>query len=273
LRFRRRLGGRQGVHAAAAGGARGAGAATSGGRLNRPGVEAFYASFSPQTALAEYQQDADLLPPGTIAAFHLRLASVVDFSEGFVAGQWDPIWADLHCNWRNLAFRQRIEPPSWTISDLVREAGHSAIIFPSQRAAGQASVVIVPQHLRPDDALYVHDPDQRAAQQACLASIQRTNRPLYRAYLLKEQLREIVRSGGSAARAMLRRWISWALRSRLEPFSAGGGPIVRRPAGAPGQGAGVSNCPPRVSLIRKRRSATPALPALSVTVAVNVTYS
>lgn len=55
-------------------------------------------------------------------------------------------------------------------------------------------------------------------QSRCLALIQRANRPLYRAYLLKEQLREVFRTGGLAALTLLERWIAWATRSRLPAF-------------------------------------------------------
>jgi transposase len=74
-------------------------------------------------------------------------------------------------------------------------------------------------------ALWKNPEDLSTAQQACLASIQRTNRPLYRAYLLKEQLREVFRTGGVVALTMLEPWIAWAMRSRLEPFT--GTPLRR----------------------------------------------
>lgn len=50
-----------------------------------------------------------------------------------------------------------------------------------------------------------------------LATIQSTNRPLYRAYLLKEQLRLIVRTQGDA-RPLIDGWLAWAARSRLPAF-------------------------------------------------------
>jgi transposase len=55
-------------------------------------------------------------------------------------------------------------------------------------------------------------------QQAKLAALQQTNRRLYRAYLLKEQLREIFRLPAADAIALLDRWIAWARRCRLAPF-------------------------------------------------------
>jgi transposase len=51
-----------------------------------------------------------------------------------------------------------------------------------------------------------------------LAQIKQTNEPLYRAYLLKEQLRAIYRVPTEHATALLDAWLQWARRSRLEPF-------------------------------------------------------
>jgi transposase len=51
-----------------------------------------------------------------------------------------------------------------------------------------------------------------------LAQIKQTNEPLYRAYLLKEQLRAIYRIPTEHAGALLDAWLAWARRSRLEPF-------------------------------------------------------
>lgn len=56
------------------------------------------------------------------------------------------------------------------------------------------------------------------AQHGKLSSIQRLNRPLWRAYLLKEQLRFIVQTKGREAVAMLDPWLAWAQRSRLASF-------------------------------------------------------
>jgi len=56
-------------------------------------------------------------------------------------------------------------------------------------------------------------------QQAKLSQIQRTNRRLYRAYLLKEQLRVVFHEPSiDGAIEMLDAWIAWAQRSRLPGF-------------------------------------------------------
>ena len=57
-----------------------------------------------------------------------------------------------------------------------------------------------------------------ARQQARLAEIAQTNEPLYRAYLLKEQLRQALKLPAAEALALLDAWLSWARRCRLEPF-------------------------------------------------------
>lgn len=55
-------------------------------------------------------------------------------------------------------------------------------------------------------------------QKTKLADIQKTNARLYRAYLLKEQLRQIYRLPPAAAITLLDGWLKWARRCRLEPF-------------------------------------------------------
>lgn len=58
-----------------------------------------------------------------------------------------------------------------------------------------------------------------AEERARLHEVQRTNRPLYRGYLLKETLAGALdyRQPARAEKA-LRSWIAWACRSRLQPF-------------------------------------------------------
>ncbi|HCT77073.1 MAG TPA: ISL3 family transposase [Micromonosporaceae bacterium] len=51
-----------------------------------------------------------------------------------------------------------------------------------------------------------------------LAQIQQTNKPLYRAYLISQQLREIYRVTYQEAVELLDAWLAWARRSRLAPF-------------------------------------------------------
>lgn len=51
-----------------------------------------------------------------------------------------------------------------------------------------------------------------------LAAIAKTNRPLYRAYLLKEQLRQVFHVPPDDVVPLLDHWLAWARRCRLKPF-------------------------------------------------------
>jgi transposase len=62
-------------------------------------------------------------------------------------------------------------------------------------------------------------PDLTGEQRSSLAAIADTNRTLYRAYLLKEQLREVFRVKGKAGRQLLAGWLSWATHSHMLRFA------------------------------------------------------
>ena len=67
-------------------------------------------------------------------------------------------------------------------------------------------------------ALWRNPEDLTARQEAKLAWIAKINKRLYRAYLLKEQLRQILHVKDKAAIPMLQKWIAWAVRSRIPSF-------------------------------------------------------
>lgn len=67
-------------------------------------------------------------------------------------------------------------------------------------------------------ALWKNPENLTDRQAAKLSSIQKTNARLYRAYLLKEQLRQIYRLPADAAIRLLDESIAWARRCRLAPF-------------------------------------------------------
>lgn len=60
--------------------------------------------------------------------------------------------------------------------------------------------------------------DLSGHQRSRLAQIAQTNEPLYRVYLLKEQLRQALKLPLEEALALLDAWLAWARRCRLEPF-------------------------------------------------------
>lgn len=67
-------------------------------------------------------------------------------------------------------------------------------------------------------ALWKSPEDLTGKQAAKLADIARTNRRLYRAYLLKEQLRQVFALGGQDGIDLLDRWLAWAQRCRIDAF-------------------------------------------------------
>ena len=67
-------------------------------------------------------------------------------------------------------------------------------------------------------ALWKNPEDLTERQEAKLAWIASTNTTLYRAYLLKEQLRAIIAVKGRRALTMLDAWLAWAQRCRIPTF-------------------------------------------------------
>jgi transposase len=67
-------------------------------------------------------------------------------------------------------------------------------------------------------ALWKNPEDLTERQEAKLSWIASTNTKLYRAYLLKEQLRAIINQKGRRALTMLDAWLSWAARCRIRAF-------------------------------------------------------
>jgi transposase len=67
-------------------------------------------------------------------------------------------------------------------------------------------------------ALWKNPEDLTDRQATKLAWIAKHNQRLYRAYLLKEQLRLVFQHRGEEATAMLDAWLTWARRSQIPPF-------------------------------------------------------
>ena len=67
-------------------------------------------------------------------------------------------------------------------------------------------------------ALWKNPEDLTARQEAKLAWIAKVNSPLYRSYLMKEQLRIAIRTKGILALTMLDDWLAWAQRCRIPAF-------------------------------------------------------
>ena len=80
-------------------------------------------------------------------------------------------------------------------------------------------------------ALWKNPENLTARQETKLARIEQTNRPIFRAYLLKEQLRQIYRLPAAEAAQLLERWLIWARRCRLRPFVKLAKTITQQKAG------------------------------------------
>jgi RES domain-containing protein len=136
----------------------GAGAAAHGGRANRPGAPALYLAFESETAVREYQQLSPLMPPGTLVSYTVRLAPVVDYRADYDATRWSDLWEEFHCDWHELWFNQRVEPPSWVLADEALAAGAKGILFAPGLAPVGANLVIFNDMLSSDDTLQVYEP-------------------------------------------------------------------------------------------------------------------
>jgi RES domain-containing protein len=139
----------------------GAGAASDGGRFNRPGVEALYLSREAGTALEEYRQGASITPPATLAAYRVSLDEVADLSGGYDPAAWPAAWAAWDCPWRRIARVDKKVPPSWKLGDELIVAGRRGLLFPSLAAPGGVNLVVFSANLTAGDSVRVHDPDGR----------------------------------------------------------------------------------------------------------------
>lgn len=102
-------------------------------------------------------------------------------------------------------------------------------VWNEARKAGQTAVAKDLKGAR--FALWKNPENLTHRQRSKLASIQHTNQRLYRAYLLKEQLREIYRVPAEHAPALLDAWLAWTRRSQLQPFQKLAKTITEQRAG------------------------------------------
>ena len=136
----------------------GAGAAAYGGRANRPWMPALYLVLETETAIREYQQLSPLMPPGTLVAYTVRLSLIADFRGGYDPAHWSSLWEDFLCDWRDLWFNRRVEPPSWVLADQARELGAKGMLFPSTLAVGGFNLAIYTDKLDVGDSVQAYDP-------------------------------------------------------------------------------------------------------------------
>lgn len=87
----------------------GAGAATIGGRWNRPGQPALYLSADHSTAIAEFHQQ--LIRPGTLTAYDVQSAAIVDLTDAAIRESHGIGETDLLADWRKIVAIDRAVPP------------------------------------------------------------------------------------------------------------------------------------------------------------------
>jgi RES domain-containing protein len=116
-------------------------------------------SLEELTALREHQQTSPFLPPCTVCSYTVALRNLVDLRQLHRGPLWDELWQDWREDWRHLKFELHIEPPSWVLSDMVREQGYTGIVFPSQTHESGTNVVVFTDRLGDGNSIDVNDPD------------------------------------------------------------------------------------------------------------------
>lgn len=132
----------------------GLGAAGSGGRWNRRGLVAIYASLDPVTAVKEsYQEflEAGFLPqtirPRVLVGLTIQLSHVLDLTDSRVRRSLGFTVNDLVTeDWSAI---QESGQEAWTqaLARGAATAGFEAIVVPSARHPGGKNVVVFPQNL------------------------------------------------------------------------------------------------------------------------------
>jgi RES domain-containing protein len=135
---------------------------TAGGSIDPAKASAaLYLAADPSTALEEYRQGASIVPPGTLVAYRLDIADVVDFSSGYEPTEWPALWADHGCDWKFMARIDHTDPPTWRIAEELVQAGRRALLYPSTRRPGGVNIVLFCANLGPEARIEPHDPDRR----------------------------------------------------------------------------------------------------------------
>jgi len=112
----------------------GAGAARAGGRWNEKGQPALYLSLDHSTAIAEYQQD--LPRPGTLAAYDVAAASILDLTDAKTLRDLAIGTEVLRAAWKRVRDVEGGRPASWDLAAAALAAGHQGVLVPSVQARG-----------------------------------------------------------------------------------------------------------------------------------------
>jgi RES domain-containing protein len=135
----------------------GTGAARHGGRYNLPGRAALYLSEDLLTAVAEYEQEIGIRP-GTFCAYDLDVAGIVDLTDDRVRQQLGVTLDDLLAAWKEIAFVQGGEPPTWALAQRLLMEGCAGARVPSAMLRDGVNLVLWRWNDAPERRVVAHDP-------------------------------------------------------------------------------------------------------------------
>jgi RES domain-containing protein len=147
----------------------GAGAVAHGGRFNRVGMPALYASLRFETAWLEAQQAFPFkAQPMTLCAYDVDCEDILDLTAAGALAARGIAPADLACPWKDLSTRG-LKPPFWTITERLVAAGTAGVVVPSfakGAVATDVNVVFWDWAPNPPHQVRVIDDDRRLPQDA-----------------------------------------------------------------------------------------------------------
>lgn len=155
----------------------GAGAASTGGRWNRPGQAALYLSSDPHTAELEPQREPVLVPTGVAEGDRFKLLEpvtkvtyIVDNPRLFDTrvedrlAQYDLNPGALLMSWERHVF-ERTDAPTWCAMDRMLADGFDGASYAS-RVTGLENVVLWRWNATGGPEIRVHDPNRRLPRDA-----------------------------------------------------------------------------------------------------------
>jgi RES domain-containing protein len=117
----------------------GKGAARNGARYNPNGIEALYLSEDCETAIAEYHQD--LIRPGTLCPYDLKIDRIVDLTDGNVLRELGIDFSILFSSWEKAVSLDQI-PPTWSLYTELHSKKIKGLKYPSVQRKGGKNIVL-----------------------------------------------------------------------------------------------------------------------------------
>lgn len=141
----------------------GRGAALYGGRFNPVGMEALYASLSPEGAIREANQ-IGALQPTTLVAYRADIAAVIDSRDPAALAPWSLTAADLaDASWRDRMHRGAAVPTQ-DLAVALSAAGYAGMLvqsFARGAAADEMNLVLWRWNTGDRDSLALIDDEGR----------------------------------------------------------------------------------------------------------------